>query len=64
VESLLLDWLDWMKDRQSFMPMSAARPTCRAAQDSVLDIAVLYAPKLLPGYKVELLVESSSREDQ
>lgn len=58
---LLLDWLVWMKEWKSEIAIHAhvAVPDQLLEQlrTGVLDIAVLYAPKMLPGFRVELLVE-------
>ena len=58
---LLLDWLVWMKDAEPEIAIHAHVGVPDQLQEQlrtgVLDIALLYAPKLLPGYKVTLLVE-------
>jgi DNA-binding transcriptional LysR family regulator len=58
---LLLDWLVWMKKSKPEIAIHAHVGVPDQLLDQlrtgVLDIAVLYAPKLLPGFKVELLVE-------
>ena len=58
---LLLDWLVWMKKANPQIVIHAQVGVPDQLLDQlrtgVLDIAVLYAPKLLPGFKVELLVE-------
>lgn len=58
---LLLDWLVWMKEWNPEIAIHAhvAVPDQLLEQlrTGVLDIAVLYAPKLMPGFRVELLVE-------
>ena len=58
---LLLDWLVWMKKAKPEIAIHAQVGVPDQLLDQlrtgVLDIAVLYAPKLLPGFKVELLVE-------
>lgn len=58
---LLLDWLVWMKQAKPEIAIHAQVGVPDQLLDQlrtgVLDIAVLYAPKLLPGFKVELLVE-------
>lgn len=58
---LLLDWLVWMKEWKPEIAIHAhvAVPDQLLEQlrTGVLDIAVLYAPKLLPGFRIELLVE-------
>jgi len=58
---LLLDWLVWMRKT---MPHVAIRAQVgvpdqllEQLRTGVLDIAVLYAPKLLPGFTVRLLQE-------
>jgi len=58
---LLLDWLVWMRKA---MPKVAVRARVglpdqllEQLRTGVLDIAVLYAPKLLPGFTVKLLQE-------
>lgn len=58
---LLIDWLVWMKQHE---PQIAIRTHVgvpdqlqEQLRTGVLDIALLYAPKLLPGFKVHLLVE-------
>ncbi|MBZ9811325.1 MULTISPECIES: LysR family transcriptional regulator [unclassified Mesorhizobium] len=58
---LLLDWLVWMKKARPEIAIQAQvgvpDQLLEQLRTGVLDIAVLYAPKLLPGFKVELLVE-------
>ena len=58
---LLLDWLVWMKKAEPEIAIHAHVGVPEQLQEQlrtgVLDIALLYAPKLLPGYKVTLLVE-------
>ena len=58
---LLLDWLVWMKKAKPEIAIHAhvgvPDQLLDQLRNGVLDIAVLYAPKLLPGFKVELLVE-------
>ncbi|AKH98811.1 transcriptional regulator [Hoeflea sp. IMCC20628] len=58
---LLLDWLVWMKDQKPEIAIHAnvgvPDQLLEQLRTGVLDIAVLYAPKLLPGFRVELLVE-------
>lgn len=58
---LLLDWLVWMKQSKPEIAIHAHVGVPDQLVDQlrtgVLDIAVLYAPKLLPGFKVELLEE-------
>lgn len=58
---LLLDWLVWMKKRQPKTAVHAhvgmPDQLLEQLRTGVLDVAVLYAPKLLPGFKVELIEE-------
>lgn len=58
---VLLDWLIWMKQRKPEIAIHAnvgvPDQLLEQLRTGVLDIAVLYAPKLLPGFRVELLVE-------
>jgi DNA-binding transcriptional LysR family regulator len=58
---LLLDWLVWMRKVRPEIAIHAQvgvpDQLIEQLRTGVLDIAVLYAPKLLPGFKVELLVE-------
>ena len=58
---LLLDWLVWMKKDQPRIAIHAhvgvPDQLLEQLRTGVLDIAVLYAPKLLPGFKVELVEE-------
>lgn len=58
---LLLDWLVWMKRRQPKIAVHAhvglPDQLLEQLRTGVLDVAVLYAPKLLPGFKVELIEE-------
>ena len=58
---VLLDWLIWMKERKPEIAIHAnvgvPDQLLEQLRTGVLDIAVLYAPKLLPGFRVELLVE-------
>lgn len=58
---LLLDWLVWMKRSQPTIAIHAnvgvPDQLIEQLRTGVLDIAVLYAPKLLPGFKVELVEE-------
>jgi DNA-binding transcriptional LysR family regulator len=58
---LLLDWLVWMKTNQPSTAIHAIvgvpDQLIEQLRTGVLDLAVLYAPKLLPGFKVELLEE-------
>lgn len=58
---LLLDWLVWMKREQPEIAIHARvgmpDQLLEQLRTGVLDLAVLYAPKLLPGFKVELIEE-------
>jgi DNA-binding transcriptional LysR family regulator len=58
---LLLDWLVWMKKSKPEIAIHAhvgvPDQLLEQLRTGVLDIAVLYAPKLLPGFRVELLEE-------
>lgn len=58
---LLLDWLVWMRTAEPKIAIHAhvgvPDQLLEQLRTGVLDIAVLYAPKLLPGFKVELLLE-------
>ncbi|CAI2936573.1 LysR family transcriptional regulator [Aminobacter niigataensis] len=58
---LLLDWLVWMKQVKPEIAIHAHVGVPDQLLDQlrtgVLDIAILYAPKLLPGFKVEILQE-------
>lgn len=58
---LLLDWLVWMKKAKPEIAIHAhvgvPDQLIDQLRTGVLDIAVLYAPKLLPGFRVELLQE-------
>jgi len=58
---LLLDWLVWMKRQQPKIAIHAhvgvPDQLLEQLRTGVLDVAVLYAPKLLPGFKVELIEE-------
>lgn len=58
---LLLDWLVWMKKTKPEIAIHAhvgvADQLIDQLRTGVLDIAVLYAPKLLPGFRVELVQE-------
>lgn len=58
---LLLDWLVWMKTKQPHVAIHAhvgvPDQLIEQLRTGVLDLAVLYAPKLLPGFKVELIEE-------
>ena len=58
---LLLDWLVWMKRERPEIAIhaqvGAPDQLLEQLRTGVLDIAVLYAPKLMPGFKVELVQE-------
>jgi len=58
---LLIDWLVWMKRSHPEIAIHAYVGVPDQLQEQlrtgVIDIALLYAPKLLPGFKVSLLVE-------
>ena len=58
---LLLDWLVWMKRKKPDVALHAhvglPDQLLEQLRSGVLDIAVLYAPKLMPGFKVELIEE-------
>src|SRR5690606_23626020 len=58
---LLLDWLVWMKKRQPKIAIHAhvgvPDQLLEQLRTGVLDLAVLYAPKLLPGFRIELIEE-------
>lgn len=58
---LLLDWLVWMKRQQPKIAIRAQigmpDQLLEQLRTGVLDVVVLYAPKLLPGFKVELVEE-------
>lgn len=58
---LLLEWLIWMKDHNPEIAIRAnvglPDQLLEQLRSGVLDIAVLYAPKLLRGFRVELLLE-------
>ncbi|HSX74160.1 MAG TPA: LysR family transcriptional regulator [Shinella sp.] len=58
---LLLDWLVWMKSNCPAIAVHArvgiADLLLEQLRTGVLDIAVLYAPKLMPGFRVELVEE-------
>lgn len=58
---LLLDWLVWMKQAKPEIAIHAHVGVPDQLLDQlrtgVLDIAILYAPKLLPGFRVEILQE-------
>lgn len=58
---LLLDWLIWMRRERPGIAIHAhvgvPDQLIEQLRTGVLDIAVLYAPKMLPGFRVELLQE-------
>lgn len=58
---LMLDWLVWMKAECPQIAIHAhvglPDQLLEQLRTGVLDLAVLYAPKLLPGFKVELIEE-------
>lgn len=58
---LLLDWLIWMRKTKPEVAIRAQvgvpDQLLEQLRTGVLDIAVLYAPKMLPGFRVELLQE-------
>ena len=58
---MLLDWLVWMKRNQPEVAIRAhvgvPDQLIEQLRTGVLDVAVLYAPKLLPGFRVELVEE-------
>lgn len=58
---LLLDWLVWMKRQQPRIAIRAfigmPDQLLEQLRTGVLDVAVLYAPMILPGFKVELVEE-------
>lgn len=58
---LLLDWLVWMKSAEPRIAIHAhvgvPDQLLEQLRTGVLDIAVLYAPKLMQGFKVNLLLE-------
>jgi DNA-binding transcriptional LysR family regulator len=58
---LLLDWLVWMKAHQPGTAIHASvgvpDQLIEHLRTGVLDVAVLYAPKLLPGFRIELVEE-------
>ena len=58
---LLLDWLVWMKQECPGIAIHAQvgvpDQLLEQLRTGVLDIAVLYAPKLMPGFAVELVEE-------
>ncbi len=58
---LLLDWLVWMKQQCPTIAIHAQvgvpDQMLEQLRTGVLDVAVLYAPKLIPGFKVDLVEE-------
>jgi DNA-binding transcriptional LysR family regulator len=58
---VLLDWLVWMKNRHPEIGIRAnvgvPDQLIEQLRTGVLDIAVLYAPPLLPGFRIELVEE-------
>ncbi|MBL8584447.1 MAG: LysR family transcriptional regulator [Rhizobiaceae bacterium] len=58
---LLVDWLVWMRDRQPGIAVRAnvgmQDQLIEQLRTGVLDVAVLYSPPLLSGFRVELIVE-------
>lgn len=58
---LLVDWLIWMRKERPGIAIHArvglSDQLIEQLRTGVLDIAVLYAPKMLPGFRVELLQE-------
>ncbi|MCP8896259.1 LysR family transcriptional regulator [Shinella daejeonensis] len=58
---LLLDWLVWMKTERPQIAIDArvgvADQLLEQLRTGVLDLAVLYAPRLMPGFRVELVEE-------
>jgi len=58
---LMLDWLVWMKAECPQIAIHAyvgvPDQLLEQLRTGVLDIAILYAPKLLPGFRVELVEE-------
>lgn len=56
---LMLEWLVWMKKARPEIALRAhvgvPDQLVEQLRTGVLDIAVLYAPKLLPGFKIELV---------
>ncbi|MFC5386236.1 LysR family transcriptional regulator [Aquamicrobium segne] len=58
---LLLNWLVWMKRKQPQIAIHAhvgvPDQLLEQLRTGVLDMAVLYTPKLLPGFKIELIEE-------
>ncbi len=60
-DPLLLDWLVWMKREQPQIAIHAhvgvPDQLLEQLRTGALDLAILYAPKLLPGFRVELIEE-------
>ena len=58
---LLLDWLVWMRQAKPEIAIRAhvgvPEQLLDQLRSGIVDIAVLYAPRLLPGFKVEILQE-------
>ncbi len=58
---LLLDWLVWMKREQPKIAIHAhvgvPDQLLEQLRTGALDLAVLYAPKMLPGFRIELIEE-------
>lgn len=58
---LMLEWLVWMKTAKPEIALRAhvgvPDQLVEQLRTGVLDIAVLYAPKLLPGFRIELIEE-------
>ena len=58
---LMLDWLVWMKAQCPQIAIHAhvgvPDQMLEQLRTGVLDLAILYAPKLLPGFRVELIEE-------
>jgi DNA-binding transcriptional LysR family regulator len=58
---LLLDWLVWMRRAKPEIALKAhvglPDQLLEQLRTGVLDLAVLYAPQLIPGFKVELVEE-------
>lgn len=58
---LLLDWLVWMRKTSPLIAIRAqvgsSEHLLEQVRTGVLDVAILYAPSVLPGIKAELLIE-------
>lgn len=58
---LLLDWLVWMRQAKPEIAIRAhvgvPEQLLDQLRSGIVDIAVLYAPRLMPGFKVEILQE-------